>query len=183
MYARGSLLKHFRPGLLLLAVAIFSASAWAQSDPKPIPQKGGDANLITLTNPNPTPPPQPVLPNNIETNPCPLGSSLCADINFQNATGKTLTSITMFFAPQNNYVFNCPGSQDMLSAVFFDNCSQSAVSSKGVVIGEDITFSADGKNGFNGVASAQCVTPDTAALVLNSGCSGQYVGGLFAIDI
>ena len=178
MNATGGLLKHFRPALLLLTVAVCSVSAWAQSDPKPIPQNGGDAQLITLTNPNPTVT-MSVAPNS-STNPCPLGSALCADFNFQNATGKTITTITMFFATQGNYVFNCPGSQDMLSAVFFDNCSQSAVSK-----GEDITFSADMKNGFDGVKSAKCVSPDTAAL-LNPGCSGegeQYVGGLFAIDL
>jgi hypothetical protein len=103
------------------------------------------------------------------------------DDNFQNATGKTLTTITMFFSSTLNtgLVFNCPSSTEMLSAVFFDHCSQSAVSN-----GEDITFSADLKNGFNGVPSAQCVSP-AAAVVLNSACTGEeeLAGGLFAIDM
>jgi hypothetical protein len=174
---RGVLLKHFRPALLLLAVAVFSASAWAQ-DPKPIPQKGTDATVITLSNPNPTVTATAMA--NSDANPCPFQSAFCVDDNFQNATGKTITSITMFFATQGNLVFNCPSQSEMLSAVFFDNCSQSAVSK-----GEDVTFSADMKNGFNGVASAQCVSPDTAALLI-PGCSGkgeQLVGGLFAIDM
>jgi hypothetical protein len=170
---RGVLLSHFRPALLLLAVAVFSASAWAQSDPKPIPQKGTDATVITLTNPNPTVPGVVVA-----STACPFESNFCVFDNFQNATGKTLTSITMFFSSSMNpagLVFNCPSSQEMLSAVFFDNCSQSAVSNGDVTTGEDVTFSADMKNGFNGVAP--CVSPTALSSV--SGCSG----GLFAIDI
>jgi hypothetical protein len=142
--ARGVLLKHFRPALLLLTVAVCSASAWAQ-DPKPIPQKGGDATPITLTNPNPTVT-MTAQPNS-ETNPCPFQSAFCVDDNFQNETGKTITTITMFFSSAMNpegLVFNCPSKMEMLAAVFFDNCSQGGVSG-----GEDITFSADGKNGFN----------------------------------
>jgi hypothetical protein len=169
---RGGLLKHFRPALLVLAVAVFSASAWAQ-DPKPIPQKGSDATVITLKNPNPTVPGVVV-----ESTACPFESNFCVFDNFQNATGKTLTSITMFFSSANNpagLFFNCPSSQEMLSAAFFDNCSQSPVSKGDVTTGEDITFSADMKNGFNGVLP--CVSPTALSSV--SGCSG----GLFAIDI
>jgi hypothetical protein len=48
-------MKHFRAALLLLAVAVFSASAWADGvDPKVIPIKGTGSTPITLTNPNPT---------------------------------------------------------------------------------------------------------------------------------
>jgi len=162
-------LKHFRPGLLLLTVALFSAAAWAQ-DPKPIPQDPPTGTtVITLTNPNPTV--MATAQANSETNPCPFESAFCVDDNFQNATGKTITTITMFFSSAINagLVFSCPSSQEMLSAVFFDNCSQSAVSN-----GEDITFSADMKNGFDGVSPAICPTA-----VLKTGCSG----GLFAIDI
>jgi hypothetical protein len=168
-------LKHFRPALLLLAVALFSASAWAQSDPKPIPQRDppGAITQITLTNPNPT-----VSGVVVASTACPVGSNFCVFDNFQNATGKTLTSITMFFSAAMNPVglsFSCPDSQDMMSAVFFDHCSQSAVSNGDVTTGEDVTFSADMKNGFNGVAP--CVSPTALSSV--SGCSG----GLFAIDI
>ena len=126
--------------------------------------------MITLTNPNPTVPGVVV-----ESTACPFESEFCVFDNFQNATGKTLTSITMFFSSAINpagLVFNCPSSQEMLSAVFFDNCSQSKVSN-----GEDITFSADMENGFNGVAP--CVSPTALASV--SGCSSS--SGLFAIDI
>jgi hypothetical protein len=173
-------LKPLRLCLLLLTAAVFSASAWGQ-DPKPIPQKGTDATVITLTNPNPTVTATALA--NSAANPCPFQSAFCVDDNFQNATGKTLATITMFFSSTMNtgLVFNCPSSTEMLSAVFFDNCSQHAVSN-----GEDITFSADMKNGFNGVLPAQCVSPEAAAVVLNSACTGEgqrLSGGLFAIDM
>jgi hypothetical protein len=160
---------------LLLTAALFSASAWGQ-DPKPIPQNGTDATVITLTNPNPTV--TATAQANSTANPCPFQSAFCVDDNFQNATGKTLATITMFFSSTMNkgLTFNCPSSTEMLSAVFFDNCSQSAVSN-----GEDITFS-----GGTGVASAQCgVSPEAAALVSNSVCpeGEQLTGGLFAIDM
>lgn len=180
----GVLLKHFRPALLLLAVAFLSASAWAQSDPKPIPQKGTDATLITLTNPNPTVTATAMA--NSPSNPCPFQSAFCVDDNFQNETGKTITSITMFFASSgtnSGLVFNCPSKAEMLFAVFFDNCAQSAASG-----GENITFSADGKLGFNGVASAGstvCI-PDADDLFGLLGCDQDdqtKADGLFAIDI
>jgi hypothetical protein len=177
----GELLKPLRLCLLLLTAALFSVSAWAQ-DPKPIPQNGTDATVITLTNPNPTV--TATAQANSAANPCPFQSAFCVDDNFQNATGKTLTSITMSFASQISngmtLVFNCPSSQEMLSAVFFDNCSQSA-GPKGT---ENITFSADMKNGFDGVLPARCVSPEAAAVV-NSACTGdeQLSGGLFAIDM
>jgi hypothetical protein len=175
--------KHFRPAVLLLAVALFSASAWAQSDPKPIPQKGTDATLITLDDPNPTV--TATAAANSAANPCPFQSAFCVDDNFQNETGKTITSITMFFSSSDNpgLVFNCPSKTEMLSAVFFDHCAPSAVSG-----GEDITFSADGKLGFNGVASAGstvCI-PDLDDLFGLLGCDKDDVttaDGLFAIDM
>jgi hypothetical protein len=177
--------KHLRPALFLLAVALFSASAWAQ-DPKPIPQKGTDATLITLDTPNPTVT-MTAAPNS-PANPCPFESAFCVDDNFQNLTGQTITSITMLFKSQSfnhmTLVFNCPNKLEMLSAVFFDNCSQSA----GPNGAEDVTFSADGKNGFNGVASAGstvCI-PDLDDLFGLLGCDKDDVtkaDGLFAIDM
>ena len=176
-------MRHFRPAVLLLAVALFSASAWAQSDPKPIPQKGTDATLITLDDPNPTV--TATAAANSAANPCPFQSAFCVDDNFQNETGKTITSITMFFSSSDNpgLVFNCPSKTEMLFAVFFDKCAPSTVSG-----GEDITFSADGKLGFNGVASAGstvCI-PDLDDLFGLLGCDKDDVttaDGLFAIDM
>jgi hypothetical protein len=171
VYRRGVPLKHFRPGLLLLAVALCSAAAWAQ-DPKPIPQDPSTSTtVITLTNPNPTVPGVVV-----ESTACPFGLH-CVFDNFQNATGKTLTSITMFFSSAMNpegLVFSCPDQSEMTKAVFFDICSPSPVYNGDVPIGEDITFSADMKGTFDGVSPAICPTA-----LLSTGCKG----GLFAIDI
>jgi hypothetical protein len=82
----------------------------------------------------------------------------------------------------------------MSQAVFFDNCNASNVSG-----GENIILSADGKNGFNGVASAtqQCVADsdpilgaiDKVLFALPGGCQKwdpddyKFVGGEFGIDI
>jgi len=144
--------------------------------------------MITLTNPNPT------VPNvlaqlNSEANPCPFllpapAKTYCVDDNFLNLTNKTITSITMAFPTMLNggavnvgLVFSCPSVTEMLSAVFFDICTPMATSG-----GEDITFSADGKNGFNGVSPYKCV-PDSDDL--EGGCNPDDVvsTGLFAIDM
>jgi len=165
-------MKHFRAALLLLAVAVFSASAWADGvDPKVIPIKGTGSTPITLTNPNPTVSAQAEAPN--AANLFCLGRVACVDDVFQNQTGKTLTSITMFFSASANpgLVFGCG---DMTQALFFDNCNESSVSG-----GEGIILSADGKNGFTGVASAVlgCVSDD-------GDCEERgFVGGEFGVDI
>jgi len=111
------------------------------------------------------------------------------DDNFENATGKTITSITMVFQMQSSpdgtpLVFNCPSNIEMLLAVFFDHCSQSG----GSMGAEDITFSADGKNGFNGVASVGSIVciPDLDDLYGLLGCNQDdqtTADGLFAIDM
>jgi hypothetical protein len=138
--------------------------------------------MITLTNPNPTVTAS-AMPNST-ANPCPFQSAFCVNDNFQNVTGKTITSITMLFLSQGSLVFNCPSQLEMLAAVFFDNCSQSP----GPNGAEDITFSADGKRGFNGVASAGstvCI-PDLDDLFGLLGCDKDdetTADGLFAIDM
>ncbi len=186
-------MKHFRLGILVLSAALFSAAAWADgiSDPKPIPQKGGGSTPITINDPNPVVTAT-ALPNS-NTNPCPFESPFCVDDVFQNQTGQTLTHITMVFLSSDNpnLIFNCPSNSEMLSAVFFDKCSQ-APDPKG---GEDITFLADGLNGFTGVdpASKQCVPDSIGDHILDkiskSWClkldpdDYQFVGGEFAISI
>jgi hypothetical protein len=185
-------LVHFRPALLLLAVGLFSASAWADGvDPKVIPIKGSGSTPITITNPNPVVTATAQAPN--AANLFCLGAAACVNDVFQNQTGKTLTSITMFFSSSANpgLIFSCG---DMTQAVFFDNCNAANVSG-----GEDIILSADGKNGFNGVAPAtqQCVADSDPALgaidkvlfSLPGGCQKwdpddyKFVGGEFGIDI
>jgi len=163
-------MKDFRAALLLLVMAVFSASAWADGvDPKVIPIKGTGSTPITLTDPNPTVSAQAGAPN--EANLFCLDRVACVDDVFQNQTGKTLTAITMFFSASANpgLVFGCG---DMTQALFFDNCNESSVSG-----GENIILSADGKNGFTGVASAVlgCVSED---------CEKQeFIGGEFGVVI
>jgi len=178
--------------LLLFAVALFSAAAWADGvDPKVIPIRGSGSTPITLKNPNPTVTAQAQAPS--EANLFCLGAVACVDDVFQNQTGKTLTSITMFFNASLNpgLVFSCG---DMSKAVFFDNCNASSASG-----GENIILSADGENGFNGVAPAtqQCVADsdpllaaiDKVLFALPGGCQKwdpddyKFVGGEFGIDI
>jgi hypothetical protein len=185
-------LKHVRPALLLFAVALFSAAAWADGvDPKVIPIKGSGSTPITITNPNPTVNAQAQAPS--AANLFCLHSVACVDDVFQNQTGKTLASITMFFSASLNpgLVFSCG---DMSQAVFFDNCNASNVSG-----GENIILSADGKNGFNGVAPAtqQCVADsdpilgaiDKVLFALPGSCQKwdpddyKFVGGEFGINI
>lgn len=85
----------------------------------------------------------------------------------------------MFFpsALNGDLVFSCPSATEMLSAVFFDICTPMTTSG-----GMDITFSADGKNGFTGVSPFKCV-PDSDDE--EGGCDPDDVvsTGLFAIDI
>jgi hypothetical protein len=176
----GALLKYFRLLPILVTAAVFSSAAWADGiqDPKPIPQNDGPgATLITLTNPNPTV--TAMAAANSATNPCPFESSFCVDDNFQNLTGKTITSITMFFptAMNGDLVFSCPSLTEMKSAVFFDVCTPAPTSG-----GMDITFSADGKPGFKGVSPFMCV-PDSDDE--EGGCDADDVvtNGLFAIDM
>jgi hypothetical protein len=185
-------LKHFRIPLLILAAALFTDAAWADGiDPKVIPIKGSGSQAITVDNPNPTVNVAAQSPNkaNLEC----LGAVACVDAVFQNQTGKTLTSITMFFlaSANPNLVFSCG---DMSKASFFDKCNASSVSG-----GEDIALSADGLNGFTGVASAtqQCVADsdpvlsaiDKVVFALPGSCQKwdpddyKFVGGEFGIDI
>ena len=175
-------MKYFQAATFLLTVVLFSASAWADDiDPKVIPIKGTGSTPITITNPNPTVNATAVGPNAANLD-C-LGAVACVDDVFQNQTGKTLTSITMFFSSSANpdLIFSCG---DMTQALFFDNCNAANVSG-----GEDIILSADGKNGFTGVASAVlgCVLDDDENATgneANDDCDQRgFVGGEFGVDI
>jgi hypothetical protein len=85
----------------------------------------------------------------------------------------------MFFPTTLNgdLVFSCPSVTEMLSAVFFDVCTPMSTSG-----GMDITFSADGKNGFKGVSPFKCVSDSDDE---EGGCDADDVvtNGLFAIDM
>jgi len=175
--------------LVVVAVSLlFCGTSWADGgDPKGTPINGSGSTPITLTNPNPTVYNVAAQTPSASNDNC-LGSSYCVDAVFQNQTGQTLTSLTMFFSATANpgLTFTCG---DMTQASFFDVCTPLTVTG-----GQELIFSADGENGFNGVAPAtqQCV-PDSVvdyyeALILGpSWCTCldpddyQFVGGEFGI--
>ena len=172
----GVLLKYIRLLLLILTTALVSTAAWADgaTDPHVIGQGDplGVITPITGSNPNPT------VTGTAQSTNCPLESAYCVVDNFQNETGKTILSITMFFSSSANAAglnFTCPSVEDMGSAKFFDVCTMASVAG-----GEDITLSANGLNGYDGVASAICY-PDADD---NGACDqDDWQGGLFAIDM
>ncbi len=185
---RGGALLNFRK---LIFTAIIAACCTTVAladgiDPKVIIQKGGGSIPITLTNPNPT------FSGQASLNPNCLNPSVpCVYDVFQNQLGTTLTSLTIFIATVPNLVFTC-GDQSL--GLYFDHCGSTTVSG-----GTDISFTADGLNGFNGVgpATQQCVADsdpflgaiDKFLFSLKGGCQKwdpddyKYVGGEFSVDI
>jgi hypothetical protein len=146
----GVLLKHFRPALLLLAVALFSAAAWGDGiDPKVIIQKGTGSIPITINTPNPQFGPFTATKGSF-TNPNSGVVTQCQDPNndacvaevFQNQTGQTVHSLTIAIT---NLTITCG------DFILFSSCTPSED-------GHHVTFS-----GGDGLAPAiqQCV-PDSA---------------------
>jgi len=179
VYAPGVLLKHFRPVLLLLAVAFFSASAWADGiDPKVIIQRGTGSIPITVTNPNPTFGPVTATQNSH----CLTQSDACVFEVFQNQTNQTLHALTIAINDIQGFSFQCGDASQIL---FFSSCSSS---DDGHVT--DVTFS-----GGTGIAPAtqQCV-PDSVidvglSLLSPTWCKKldpddfKFVGGEFGLLI
>lgn len=141
----GALLKYFRPLLLILTVAIFSAATWADGiDPKTIITKGSGSTPITLTNPNPS------FSGTATSNAnCLSPTDVCFYQVFQNQTGVTLTSLNILVNDVAGFDFTCAITSQSID---FTSCGSS---DNGHVT--DIFFS-----GGTGVAAAtqQCV-PDT----------------------
>jgi hypothetical protein len=170
-------LKHFRPVLLLLAVALFSASAWADGiDPKVIIQKGTGSIPITGQNPNPSfpvPGHPPLIASvgsfndNGTFRPCLLEMDACVSIVFQNQTSQTLHNLTIAINDLAGLSFECGDSSS-----FFSSCSSS---DDGHVT--DVTFS-----GGIGILPAiqSCVSP-TAVSALP--CQTLFTGGEFGLLI
>jgi hypothetical protein len=174
---RGDLLKHFRPALLLLAVAVFSASAWADGiDPKVIIQKGTGSIPITGQNPNPSfpAPGQPALiasEGSFQGRPCLTETDACVSIVFQNQTSQTLHTLTIAINDLTHFMFQCGLSSEIS---FFSSCSSS---DNGHVT--DVTFS-----GGTGILPAvqQCVSPSVVS-ALSTSCQTQFTGGEFGLLI
>ena len=174
---RGVLLKHSRPALLLLAVALFSASAWADGiDPKVIIQKGTGSIPITVNNPNPSfpVPGQPPLIASVgsfndhgTSRPCLSEMDACVSIIFQNQTSQTLHNLTIAINDLAGFSFECGDPSS-----FFSSCS---ASDNGHVT--DVTFS-----GGIGILPAiqSCVSP-TAVSAFS--CQTLFTGGEFGLLI
>jgi hypothetical protein len=179
VYGLGVLLKHFQPVLLLLAVALFSASAWADGiDPKVIIQKGTGSIPITGQNPNPSfpAPGQPALiasegsfNDHGTSRPCLSEMDACVSIVFQNQTSQTLHNLTIAINDLADFSFECG---DVSQISFFSSCS---ASDNGHVT--DVTFS-----GGIGILPAiqSCVSP-TAVSALP--CQTLFTGGEFGLLI
>ena len=164
---RGVLLKHFRSALLLLAVALFSASAWADGiDPRVIIQGGTGSTPITVTNPNPTFAATATTFAEGNTH-CLTESDACVFEVFQNQTSQTLHTLTIAINDLTGFMFQCGDSSS-----FFSSCSSS---DNGHVT--DVTFS-----GGTGILPAvqSCVSP-TAVSALS--CQKQFTGGEFGLLI
>jgi hypothetical protein len=113
LLARGALLKKFKPLLLIVTAALFSAAAWADGiDPKVIIQKGGGSIPITINNPKPSFGPVTATQNSN----CLTSTDACVFLVFQNQTGQTLTHLDILIT-DNGFTFGCG------SFLFFANCS------------------------------------------------------------
>ena len=161
-------------------------------DPLVGTKSGGGSTPITLTNPNPTFDLTVVQDPGIlgATGPGPIcsisGDTCAVDPNthmlpvFQNDTGVTLTSITLFIqnqpvnAPQLTYQCNTAETS------IFANCSTASVAG-----GTDVTLS--GGPGVPAFVFRSDDDPDDSfcqnAGPTGPGCSDDFVGGEFAVDI
>jgi hypothetical protein len=169
VYAPGVLLKHFRPALLLLAVAVFSASAWADGiDPKVIIQKGTGSIPITVTNPNPMFAATATTAEEGNTH-CLGEFDACVFEVFQNQTRQTIHNLTIAINDLSDFSFQCG---DLSQISFFSSCS---ASDNGKVT--DVTFS-----GGIGILPAvqSCVAPTAVSSV---SCQTHFTGGEFGLLI
>jgi hypothetical protein len=161
----------------VLAVALFSASAWADGiDPRVIIQKGSGSIPITGQNPNPSfpaPGQQPLIASlgsfndNGTSRPCLSDMDACVSIVFQNQTSQTLHNLTIAITDLSGFMFQCGDSSS-----FFSSCNSS---DNGHVT--DVSFS-----GGTGILPAvqSCVSPTAVSSV---SCQTHFTGGEFGLLI
>ena len=174
----GGHLKISKLFLVAAVVMVSAASTWADGiDPKVIVKKGGGSTPITLKDPNPSV----TAPAVANTGQCfDASAPACVFDVFQNQTGKTITSLTIFIPTLNNLIFSCdPG-----SLVFdFNGCNATSVSG-----GTNIFFFNSGPGSLGGVKPAKwkCVRGLDGNDDGEEGCNQDdfaFVGGEFAVDI
>jgi hypothetical protein len=156
----------------LFAVALFSASAWADGiDPKVIIQGGTGSIPITVNNPNPSFGPVTATTGSFQGHSCLGLTDACVFEVFQNQTSQTLHTLTIAINDLTGFMFQC-GLASEIS--FFSSCSSS---NNGHVT--DVTFS-----GGTGILPAvqQCVAPSVVS-ALSTSCQTQFTGGEFGLLI
>ncbi len=169
-------MKAYKLLFVLLASAVFSTAVLADGiDPQVIIKPGGGSTPITLTTPNP-----------MVSTPAALNTGQCTDPSapacvfdvFQNQTGSTITSLTIFIPTFGNLIFSCG---DAASLSFFNSCSTSNIAG-----GTDVFFSNSIGSPFSGVATAtkSCDDDEEEFLSFSSESDDcKFVGGEFAVDI
>jgi hypothetical protein len=151
-------------------------------DPLVGTKSGGGSTPITLTNPNPT-----FDLVTVQSSVCTIAGDTCAVVLsgpdagmlpvFQNDTGVTLTSITLFIQNSTTpLTYQCNTNETSI----FANCSTAIVAG-----GTDVTLS-----GGPGVAAFVFKSDDDSDDSLcqevgptGAGCADDFVGGEFAVDI
>jgi len=173
-------LKAYKLLFVLLASAVFSTAVLADGiDPQVIIKPGGGSTPITLTNPNPTV----TAPAVANTGQCtdPSAPACVFDV-FQNQTGTTITSLTIFIPTLGNLIFSCG---DPSTLTFdFNTCSTGNVAG-----GTDVFFTNSIGSPFSGVPSAtfSCGDEDEGegfGDIKKSDCDEPtFTGGEFAVDV
>jgi hypothetical protein len=173
---------------LLMVVAFLALSASLALadgvDPLAGIKSGGGSTGITLTNPNPT-----FDLVTAQSSFCTIAGDVCAVVPagqpgagmlpvFQNDTGVTLTSITLFIQDTVGVplTYHCNTAETLI----FANCSTAIVAG-----GTDVTFS--GGSGVPAFVFKSDGDPDDSFCAVagptGSNCPDDFVGGEFAVDI
>jgi len=172
-------LKAYKLLFVLLASAVLSTAVLADGiDPQVIIKPGGGSTPITLKNPNPTV----TAPAAANTGQCtdPSAPACVFDV-FQNQTGSTIATLTIFIPTIGNLIFSCG---DPSTLTFdFNTCNTSNVAG-----GTDVVFTNSAGSPFSGVPTATKSCDDEEEFFSffsrnddDDDC--KFVGGEFAVDI